>query len=173
MIKSTSGMQIGFTIVELLIVIVVIAILAAISLVTYNGVQQRARDSQRKSDISYVQKALGLYFIDNDGYPACNGGVYKGVGVGQTCTLSSANLVAALVPKYVSKLPVDPTNQTGTQYQYYYAVGWRQGDDGCAVTNYPSTNYVIAVGLENSAAVCTTSGWFARNDFGLIVGSKN
>ena len=37
----------GFTIVELLIVIVIIAILAAITIVAYNGLQQRARDSQR------------------------------------------------------------------------------------------------------------------------------
>ncbi|MCA9336117.1 prepilin-type N-terminal cleavage/methylation domain-containing protein, partial [Candidatus Saccharibacteria bacterium] len=41
----------GFTIVELLIVIVVIAILAAITIVAYNGIQQRSRDSIRKSDL--------------------------------------------------------------------------------------------------------------------------
>ncbi|MCA9336234.1 prepilin-type N-terminal cleavage/methylation domain-containing protein, partial [Candidatus Saccharibacteria bacterium] len=41
----------GFTIVELLIVIVVLAILAAITIVAYNGIQQRSRDSIRKSDL--------------------------------------------------------------------------------------------------------------------------
>jgi len=50
----------GFTIVELLIVIVVIAILASISVVAYNGIQTRARDSQRSSDISAIKKALEL-----------------------------------------------------------------------------------------------------------------
>lgn len=50
--SSTAKRHAGFTIVELQIVIVVIAILATISIVAYNGIQQRARDSQRKSDLA-------------------------------------------------------------------------------------------------------------------------
>lgn len=50
----------GFTIVELLIVIVVIAILAAISIVAYNGIQQRAKASKRDADISQIEKAIRL-----------------------------------------------------------------------------------------------------------------
>ena len=50
----------GFTIVELLIVIVVIAILAAISVVAYNGVQQRAAVSKRESDLASLYKAIIL-----------------------------------------------------------------------------------------------------------------
>lgn len=57
----------GFTIVELLIVIVVIAILAALTIVAYNGIQQRARDSVRKSDLAAIAKALKLYAVDNNG----------------------------------------------------------------------------------------------------------
>jgi len=48
----------GFTIVELLIVIVVIAILAAISIVAYNGVTARAQESKMKSDINQIHKAI-------------------------------------------------------------------------------------------------------------------
>lgn len=48
----------GFTIVELLIVIVVIAILAAITIVSYNGIQQRANESKIKSDLSMINKAI-------------------------------------------------------------------------------------------------------------------
>ena len=59
----------GFTIVELLIVIVVIAILAAISIVSYNGIQQRARDSERQSDINTMQKQLELFYTDRGYYP--------------------------------------------------------------------------------------------------------
>ena len=61
--------QSGFTIVELLIVIVVIAILAAISIVAYNGIQQRARDSERQSDINTMQKQLELFYTDRGYYP--------------------------------------------------------------------------------------------------------
>lgn len=50
--------QTGFTIVELLIVIVVIGILAAISLVAYTNVQDRARKSQASSDLALLEKAI-------------------------------------------------------------------------------------------------------------------
>ena len=50
--------QTGFTIVELLIVIVVIGILAAITVVTYNGIQDRAYAAQRDSDIATIEKAI-------------------------------------------------------------------------------------------------------------------
>jgi prepilin-type N-terminal cleavage/methylation domain-containing protein len=65
----------GFTIVELLIVIVVIGIIAAIVVIAFNGVQSKARDSQRKSDVAAISKALGLYRADN-------GPMYTGSGCG-------------------------------------------------------------------------------------------
>ena len=51
----------GFTIVELLIVIVVIAILAAISLVTYSGIQTRAQASAIASELKATEKALNAF----------------------------------------------------------------------------------------------------------------
>lgn len=51
----------GFTIVELLIVIVVIAILAAITIVSYNGIQQRARNAATISTIQQVSNLVLLY----------------------------------------------------------------------------------------------------------------
>ena len=50
--------QRGFTIVELLIVIVVIAILAAITIVAYNGIQTRARESKMNMDLMNISKAI-------------------------------------------------------------------------------------------------------------------
>lgn len=60
----------GFTIVELLIVIVVIGILAAITVVAYNGIQLRARDTDRLSDISQIRKKLEAYKAINNVYPS-------------------------------------------------------------------------------------------------------
>ena len=63
--KKTSG----FTIVELLIVIVVIGILAALVIVTYNGIQQKARDTERKTDINALHGQLEAYQAQNGRYP--------------------------------------------------------------------------------------------------------
>lgn len=63
----------GFTLVELLIVIVVIAILAAISVVAYNGIQQRAYASQAAAAVDGAVKILEMYKIDNGDYPDSDG----------------------------------------------------------------------------------------------------
>lgn len=59
----------GFTIVELLIVIVVIAILAAISVATYTGIQQRANNVKTISAVSAYIDALNNYKVDNGQHP--------------------------------------------------------------------------------------------------------
>ncbi len=67
MISQTK--QKGFTIVELLIVIVIIGILAAISIVAYNGVTQKARDDRRASNARNVVNALSSYQAENGTWP--------------------------------------------------------------------------------------------------------
>lgn len=61
--------QSAFTIVELLIVIVVIAILAAITIVSYNGIQERAQSAALRSDLSQISKQLKLFQADKGRYP--------------------------------------------------------------------------------------------------------
>ena len=58
----------GFTIVELLVIIVVIGILASIILVAYPAYQARARDSERRSDVQQVASALGAYAIQKNNF---------------------------------------------------------------------------------------------------------
>jgi len=77
--------QRGFTIVELLIVIVVIAILASISIVAYNGIQTRAENTKTISAVSSWAKGLQLYKIDKGSYPAINS------CLGDTNTYTNAN----------------------------------------------------------------------------------
>lgn len=59
----------GFTIVELLIVVVVIAILAAITIIAYNGIQQRAKTSAVQTSLAQAARKIELYKIDNNSYP--------------------------------------------------------------------------------------------------------
>lgn len=64
----------GFTIVELLIVIVVIAILAAITIVAYNGIQNRAADAAVSADLSNIAKKFEQQRVDDGStvYPIGN-----------------------------------------------------------------------------------------------------
>lgn len=58
MIKRITATPRGFTIVELLIVIVIIGILAAITIVAYNGIQDRAKQAKMNNDITEIVKAV-------------------------------------------------------------------------------------------------------------------
>ncbi len=62
--------QTGFTIVELLIVIVIIGILAAITIVAYNGIQNRSNDASVQSDLANLSKQFGLFYANNGVYPS-------------------------------------------------------------------------------------------------------
>ena len=143
----------AFTIVELLIVIVVIAILAAITIMAYNGIQSRARDSQRAQDIQTIAKALELYYIDKGEYP--NGTNYTPGSTAingswsTTADGSWSNLATVLKP-YISSLPTSPGANSatpaingGNHYDYV----------GVSNTNYCNSSkgqtYLLAYKLES------------------------
>ena len=66
---SIKNKQSGFTIVELLIVIVVIGILAGLVITTFAGIQQKARNTERQTDIKAVYGQLEAYYAQNGKYP--------------------------------------------------------------------------------------------------------
>ncbi len=59
----------GFTIVELLVVIVVIGLLAAVSIVAYNGIQKRAIAAEISSDLANASQRFKLHHVDHGSYP--------------------------------------------------------------------------------------------------------
>ncbi len=61
--------QKGFTIIELLVVIVIIGILVALALPNLFSAQARGRDSDRKNELKNLQQKLETYYGDNDAYP--------------------------------------------------------------------------------------------------------
>ena len=97
----------GFTLVELLLVIIIISVLSGvvISVVNTSALRARARDSQRKSDLSKIQTALELYYTDNRNYPPSPSGNWMDVAETET----SNPLRSALVSAFIDVLPNDPS----------------------------------------------------------------
>lgn len=67
--KEHAGRSRGFTIIELLVVIVVIGILVGLLLPNLFSTQQRGRDADRKNDLKAIQQQLEAYYNDNNHYP--------------------------------------------------------------------------------------------------------
>lgn len=115
----------GFTIVELLIVVVVIGILAAITIVAFSGIQNRARDTRRIDDASTIRKALELYRIDNGTYPsAINSNMPVNAnapgGGWESSTYGQSTWLDRLQPYLGKNIPVDPANDTAHFYYYFF-----------------------------------------------------
>lgn len=102
----------GFTLVELLVVITIIATLAAFLFSNFAGARERARDVKRKSDLSQVKNALRLYYNDTQSYPTAGSGNIIGTYAwGATFTIGST--------VYMSQLPLDPLNDATHKYRYF------------------------------------------------------
>ncbi len=96
----------GFTLIEILVVIGIIAILAAIVIIAINPARQfaQARDTQRTSDVSAISNAIGQYIAD-----------HKGVATTTFVGSTDASLFCSdLVPTYMAALPVDPSQTDPT-----------------------------------------------------------
>lgn len=141
----------GFTIVELLIVIVVIGILATLVIVTFTGIQQKARDSKRKTDLGAVQAALESYYSSNNTYPTM-------------ADLNSSTWLAANMKGFDAHALQDPkgtsptlaATPSATQYGYVVtdAAGTLDAPTACSdaqgATN-PCVNYRITADLETGS----------------------
>jgi prepilin-type N-terminal cleavage/methylation domain-containing protein len=99
----------GFTLIEVLIVIGIIAILAAVVLVAINPSRQfaQARNSQRVSNVNALINAIGQNISDNKGLFVCSAGT-----VPTTATILKStggyDIRTCLVPNYLPEIPADP-----------------------------------------------------------------
>ena len=129
----------GFTIVELLIVIVVIAILASITIVAYNGIQNRAKDAQIRAVAKQFSKAFQQWSVQSgkvtapggSGSTAYSGGVCTGGGggwvtrtVSYTCTIDQILVDDGLIPPgLVLSVPVTNGAYTTSAYSVLMLYG--------------------------------------------------
>lgn len=125
--------QRGFTLIELLTVMAIIAILAAISVFSFQGARKQGRDAKRKADLATIASALEIYKADCGQYPSSLPAV--GSSLSSTCTNPYGNT-------YIKKLPGDPT--TGSKYSYS--------------SSSPYTDYVLCATLEDVTSGTCSSG---------------
>jgi type IV pilus assembly protein PilA len=100
----------GFTIVELLIVIVVIGILAAITIVAYTGVQQRARNTQYLTDATSIDKKAEALNADTGSFPQ-TAAAFSG-DLGSLPANTGVVLVTAAPTSATQSVATDPTANT-------------------------------------------------------------
>jgi len=123
-------MRKAFTLIELLVVIAIIGTLSAILFPNFMGARERARDSQRKSDLRQIQKAFEMYRQDSATGKFPEGAQIPAPG---SCFSSDENCTGNI---YMNKFPTDPLG--GTR-QYYYTI------------NISNMTYTICACIENTA----------------------
>ena len=96
----------GFTLVEIMVVVVILAVLAALVVPRVVGRTDEARAVAAKQDIASVLQALKLYRIDNSRYPS------NAQGLGALVTRPTTEPLAENWKSYLDRLPSDPWGRT-------------------------------------------------------------
>lgn len=154
----------GFTLVELMIAISIIAIIAAVGITSFNQSQKIARDSRRKQDLRAISLALQLYYAKYGHYPCVpgttNGGWLKS-GITQSNWITNATSECStgtdLTSDFINTIPIDPNKVSATTAQPqasatglgygYFSAAFNTG--GC---NFPAGgSYILTAGLENAS----------------------
>lgn len=152
----------GFTLIELMVTIAIIAVISAIGITTFNQSQKLGRDSKRKQDIRSMAVALELYYQTNKRYPCTGNDVwvssasggnwitdpYGNDASGETC---GDTVDRALDTTYINVVPKDPVNTgagtwTGVTTGYIY--GYR-GYDSTICSTLKGQFFVLVAQLEN------------------------
>jgi general secretion pathway protein G len=132
----------GFTLLELLIVIVIIGILALLIIPNISSAPKKARDTQRKTDLRAAQKALEEYFVSNQAYPT------SASATNITTALSSLSTGSAAPLKTI---PTDPKNVSPYEYLYTSTDGQTYTLTACLENGGDATTGTVA-----AVSPCTT-----------------
>lgn len=136
----------GFTLVELLVVISIIAVLAVVGELSYGNAQRSARDSKRTTDLQSIATQLYVYYQKNGSYPPGSNTSPQGLRFSYTDDPDPAHNppIYGLDTTYFAKIPTDPTPigpTPGGHHYFYIPTG-----DSCST---PQGFYMIDY-LENS-----------------------
>jgi prepilin-type N-terminal cleavage/methylation domain-containing protein len=139
----------GFTMIELLIVIVIMGILSVVGLGTFRSSQLKARDSKRKTDIRSIGDALEVYYNDFGSYPVGQTGNIIGCGADaiSACSPGSIWQNTTNSTTYMVQIPEDPNSglyyyiSDGRSFQIYAHLENERDRDVPKDLNGDPTNY--------------------------------
>lgn len=155
-VKKTSR---GFTLVEMLVSIGIIAILSSVVYASLASARKGARDDERKANLKELQLAIEMYKAQYGQYPAaCQGdNAWSGSESG-SYSCPGQDYIIGLVPQFIDALPYDQ-NQTGN-WGYLY----RTSSSGGIRNNYKLLSYAVV----ESKTVKSFEDEFARcpQDYG-------
>jgi prepilin-type N-terminal cleavage/methylation domain-containing protein len=132
----------GFTIVELVIAIGVLAIVMTVSVMMVRSARSEMRDSVTISDIKQIQAGMELYFAEQYSYPVVAQPIALGVQ-GSTCL--DNNGFSSQCKAERPYMPIVPVNQDGISYVYV-----SRNNENAACTASPCAKYVLQFSLENA-----------------------
>jgi prepilin-type N-terminal cleavage/methylation domain-containing protein len=115
----------GFTLIELLVVIAIIGFIASVGMYAINNARMRARDARRLADLKAIEKAIKIYYDDNNKYPGSgNNTTYNN----PACTSSADGKMHNIIPpSYISVIPDDPLYNQDPGCYYYIRRNSGQG----------------------------------------------
>ena len=100
-------MKKGFTLIEVLVAVTIIAVLVSIGVVSYTSINKRSRDAKRKGDIEQIRSALEMYRADIGYYPNTGSGSWA----------DASGLSTVLVSTYIPVVPSDPKSAQTYRYK--------------------------------------------------------
>lgn len=154
--------QSGFTIVELLIVIVIIGILAGLVVTQILGATAKARDTERKTDLDQISNQLEAYYAKNGGYPSAA----TSVGINDSAWRTGNEFSAGDAAKSFADPSLSGTTtlsgtaptKVGEAYSYVplpASCVSPTKNDGTANSGTFCTSYTLTAWLENDGKVYT------------------
>lgn len=151
----------GFTIVELLIVIVVIGILAAITIVAFNGIQERSKNTQTVNAVASYVKLMNMYKADEGTHPqvvdVCLGEGYAGGQCRPGYQEDGSDINSVHLAKYLKGDPPKP-DMTVLQYNSTLAMAGVWYTYGSATYNSSGGGLgVVILGTGNCPSITGTS----------------
>lgn len=165
---ETKSKRPGFTLIELVVVISILAILSGVLVPRVKDHMQGARDARRLADIKTIRNAIEQYYWDKGSYPLANtNSSYGGWDVSH-----DGDFISTLVDAgYLSEAPADPINDSTYHYRYYV---YEKGSYGCAGEKQ---FYVLGIrNFETAEFAAKNKGFFKcasrdwNNEFAYVTG---